>query len=272
MTENHLDTIADYLHQLIKRPNPSLPIQAFHCRNIQSLHKVHFYQPTLLLVLQGTKRMTEQHSTEVNRGEILLVSEHAELAFSNIPDQEYLALVLCFEPSDFLTKQTNTATLDYTISPAPESLLHLLSQLVQLQATPACPDLLLNSRRQELASILTHLKLDTSLRCPHQPDWRTRVACILANDVAKAWNVDDVSGQLAVSSPTLRRHLANENTGFRELLEDLRLTKGLGLVQTTRFSINQIALECGYQSPSRFSERFKLRFKTTPRELRRAQH
>ncbi len=91
----------------------------------------------------------------------------------------------------------------------------------------------------------------------------------MQSDLAKEWTLNDICPLLAMSESNLRRKLQDERTGFRELLEDLRLTHGLGLLQTTRLPINHVALECGYQSPSRFSERFKKRFRTTPSELRR---
>jgi len=39
-------------------------------------------------------------------------------------------------------------------------------------------------------------------------------------------------------------------------------------LQTTELPINQIALDCGYQSPSRFSVRFRKRFGISPSAIR----
>jgi AraC-like DNA-binding protein len=121
-----------------------------------------------------------------------------------------------------------------------------------------------------LASLLVHLKLDKCLQCPATPSWRSQLASLLQTDNAKEWKLEEVCQTLATSESKLRRKLQQEGTGFREVLEDLRLTNGLGMLQTTAMPITQIALECGYQSASRFSERFKKRFQTTPRDLRQA--
>ncbi|WP_084683746.1 helix-turn-helix domain-containing protein [Psychromonas hadalis] len=44
---------------------------------------------------------------------------------------------------------------------------------------------------------------------------------------------------------------------------------GIHLLQTTHFSIGLISEKCGYQSQSRFTDRFKTLFGLTPSELRK---
>ncbi|MFV2058954.1 MAG: helix-turn-helix transcriptional regulator, partial [Thiohalomonadales bacterium] len=75
--------------------------------------------------------------------------------------------------------------------------------------------------------------------------------------------------RLGVSESSLRRKLQSEQTGFRELLEEARLSHGLYLLLETVHPIGQVADAVGYQSQSRFGERFKRRFGMTPTELRR---
>ncbi|MGE5515532.1 MAG: helix-turn-helix transcriptional regulator [Bacteroidota bacterium] len=82
------------------------------------------------------------------------------------------------------------------------------------------------------------------------------------------WTSADAARALGVSEPTLRRRLAAEGTSFRQIAVDVRLTHGLMLLQTTRISILEIALACGYESPSRFATRFRERFGMSPSELR----
>ncbi|WP_286716110.1 helix-turn-helix domain-containing protein, partial [Thalassolituus sp. UBA2009] len=55
------------------------------------------------------------------------------------------------------------------------------------------------------------------------------------------------------------------------LLSQLRLVQGLNLLQTSSLSVQQVADACGYRSASRFSERFRERFGTSPAELRHSQ-
>jgi len=72
-----------------------------------------------------------------------------------------------------------------------------------------------------------------------------------------------------MSESTLRRKLKAEGTSIQEIKDQTRMGFGLHLLQTTKKSISIIAQECGYQSQSRFTSRFKDRFGLTPTELRK---
>ncbi|EWY37836.1 hypothetical protein N825_09650 [Skermanella stibiiresistens SB22] len=82
------------------------------------------------------------------------------------------------------------------------------------------------------------------------------------------WTAADAARLLEVSEATLRRRLAAEGTCFREILAERRLSHGLALLQTSRAGIVEVAHACGYDSPSRFSSRFRERFGMPPSEVR----
>jgi len=88
-------------------------------------------------------------------------------------------------------------------------------------------------------------------------------------DPSKDWRCAEVCKKIGMSETVLRRKLLVEETGFRELLEEMRLMTSLRLVQETKWTILRVADAVGYKSQSRFTERFKLRFGMTPTELRR---
>lgn len=96
----------------------------------------------------------------------------------------------------------------------------------------------------------------------------TKVQALIASRPGIPWSAADAARALGISEPTLRRHLAAEARSFRQIVSDVRLSQGLQLVQTTSMGIAHIALECGYESPSRFTARFKERFGVAPSELR----
>lgn len=256
-------------HLLINKADPSFPVQVFHCREKQQLHQVHFYQPTMMLVLRGAKHISGTEPNTCPEGNLLLVASGYEFPFANVPDDFYMALFIGFQPEDFPQQPLNEPSERLEVTHAPDAVLTLVQQLMMLGQSDM-PSSVLDSRRKELAELLTHLGLDKVLRCSTSPTWRSKVASLVQSDLSKEWKLEDVCHTLATSESNLRRRLQQEGTGFRETLEDLRLTNGLGLLQTTPLPINQIALECGYQSASRFSERFKKRFHTTPSELRQA--
>lgn len=264
-----LQSLINQAQALIEHPQPEFPIHIFHCREMQQLHRVHFYQPTLMLVLRGTKRISGPINQDCPQGSLILVPAGFEFPFANLPDDFYMALVLVFQPDDFPVRAIAESNIQLDIQPAPAPVVVLLEQFMSFSHS-AMPGEVLQSRRKELAQLLSHFGLDTALKCPATPTWQTKVVNLIQTDISREWKLDDVCKALATSESNLRRRLQQENTSFREVLEDLRLTFGLGMIQTSHLPINQIALECGYQSASRFSERFKKRFHTTPSELRQA--
>lgn len=82
------------------------------------------------------------------------------------------------------------------------------------------------------------------------------------------WTAARVAGALAQSEATLRRRLAVEGTSLTELLGDTRMAMALTLLQTTTQPVAHIAAEVGYESPSRFSARFRQRFGFSPTSVR----
>ncbi len=74
-----------------------------------------------------------------------------------------------------------------------------------------------------------------------------------------------------MSESTLRRKLQAEGTIFSDLHIQVRLGFGMHLLQTTSLPVVIISEKCGYQSQSRFTEKFKDRFGLTPLKLRQTQ-
>ncbi|MEC9247204.1 MAG: helix-turn-helix transcriptional regulator [Pseudomonadota bacterium] len=101
-----------------------------------------------------------------------------------------------------------------------------------------------------------------------RPSFVERLRPILAAEPDVEWRAARAARALAVSEPTLRRRLAMEGTTFSDLLADVRMTHALGLLQATETPVNRIALDCGYQSASRFAIRFRKRFGIAPSDIR----
>jgi AraC-like DNA-binding protein len=264
-----LEGLITQAQKLIASPPENFPIQIFHCREKQQLHRVHFFQATMMLVLRGTKKIYGPLNENCTEGSLILVSSSHEFPFANIPNDFYMALAIEFAPEDFPARALTEQRVKLEVKEAPKSLLTITQQLLDLGHSDM-PTSVLRARRKELAALLSILKLDTVLRCSNTPSWRIQLVNLLRTDLSKEWKLNKVCKALATSESNLRRRLQQENTGFRQVLEDLRLNSGLAMIQTSNLPINQIALECGYQSASRFSERFKKHFQTSPSELRQA--
>lgn len=69
--------------------------------------------------------------------------------------------------------------------------------------------------------------------------------------------VDEVAYQLGQSGPTLRRHLAKENTSFQELVDKCRMEKASELLRDSTLTIDDISYHLGFSAPSGFSRAFK---------------
>ena len=95
-----------------------------------------------------------------------------------------------------------------------------------------------------------------------------KVRTIISRDLARNWKALEVARTIAMSEPTMRRRLGKQGLSFQQILIDVRMTRALALLQVTDLSISQIALEVGYDSPSRFAARFKQRFEIAPSAIR----
>lgn len=95
-----------------------------------------------------------------------------------------------------------------------------------------------------------------------------KVRRCLAIDPHKIWSASEVADQMAMSEVVLRRKLAAENILLRDLMIDVRMTSALHLLQGTDWPISLIASQVGYESASRFAERFRKRFGFAPTAIR----
>jgi AraC-like DNA-binding protein len=96
---------------------------------------------------------------------------------------------------------------------------------------------------------------------------RRRVALALASGNVTALRIAD---ELGVSARTLDRRLADEDTSFRELLDDVRLEMARKYLRDPRLSLGEIAFLLGYSEASAFHRSFRRWTGSTPLEFRRS--
>lgn len=245
-------------------------IVPFIAHSAQKLRRVPFAQPCLMLVLQGVKQLHAQALQDLSPGQMLLVPAGCELSFTNQPDMTgiYQAWVVAFNQEDLSGLGHGPVQHEIQQLPADDLLLTLFQQWLLLQGHGPRAAHLLPQRRAELVQHLSALGCAAELRSGLLQDWGGRVQNLLRADLSRDWQLADICARLALSESSLRRKLNQEGRTFRELLEELRLGHGLNLLQTSQLSVQQVADACGYQSASRFSERFRQRFSMSPSELR----
>lgn len=245
-------------------------ILPFIAHSPQQLRRVPFAQPCLMLVLQGVKQLHAQATQDLSPGQMLLVPAGCELNFTNQPDITgfYQAWLVAFTPEDLQSLGHGPVQRETSQLVVDDLLLSLFQQWLLLQRHGPRVAHLLPLRRRELVQHLCALGCAPQLRSGLLLDWSGRVQNLLRGDLSRDWQLSDICAHLAVSESSLRRKLKQEARSFRELLEEVRLGHGLNLLQTRQLSVQQVADACGYQSASRFSERFRLRFGMSPSDLR----
>ncbi|MDX5298142.1 MAG: helix-turn-helix transcriptional regulator [Gammaproteobacteria bacterium] len=253
---------------------PVLPgaIGLFHCRRDQQLHGIPLHFPTLVAVLAGTKEIScDGQFMCAGAGELVLLPPGI-VQLANRPDAagRYLALAMGFPPPVDYARTASTPQQDTWVLPAPGAWGLLLSQWIELHQRHPMPADWHLGRQRELLTCLA----DTGM-AGHLLKSRPRVRDLLLErfygDLRHDWQLSEVATSLHRSASTLQRQLQREQCSFRELLEEARMVTALGLLQGTLLPIGQVAEQVGYQSASRFAERFRARFGLLPSALRQTQ-
>jgi AraC-like DNA-binding protein len=80
------------------------------------------------------------------------------------------------------------------------------------------------------------------------------------------WPEEVVTRRLAVSGATLRRRLAAAGFSLRTIRTDERMALAAALLTAPGVRVADVALRCGYQSPSKFAAQYRRWFGVTPRQ------
>lgn len=250
----------------------------FSCANRLDIKHVPFYDPCLILVLSGRKWLFEKQASVVcERGEIMAALGPASYDLRNEPDarnKHYRALLIPFKP-EHLERLIRTHGLMHPVPSQPVSVLkfapdeELYAALAHYLTTQGDAKLL-NHRLMEILLVLATRNPALLGFALQHGGWSARVRALLSSDLALPWDIASVCAQLATTESTLRRHLKREDTNFREVLQELRLSTALMQLLQTTYPVHRIAYDCGYLSVSRFTSNFHKRFGLPPSQVRSA--
>jgi len=246
-----------------------LPFSVYSSVSEQRIVNVPIIKPMLICVLDGSKKLGSQGEIDCPSGSFVILSNHPSIAMRNIPgDAEYLALIVEFEYEDFnCLPPKRTRTAPFVQGETGVAFQQTLLQFVEWSAF--APQVMWPARRREILQHLYHLGFEQVSAVVEPPSLSHKVHGIIIADVAQDLHAGELASQLAVSESTLRRKLAAEGTTLQAIKDRARLGLGLHLVQTTFDPVGRIAEQCGYQSQSRFTDKFKQLFGVTPSELRK---
>ena len=147
----------------------------------------------------------------------------------------------------------------------PAGILSLIQDTLDNDALPA------TIRNHRLLEPLLWLR-EQGFQLPTQveDDPISQVRSLIETDLSYPWMAAEVAAHFAMSEATMRRWLSKTGQGFARILLYTRLEWGLSLLQTTDAQVSQIALDCGFKTPSHFSDAFRKRFGIKPKDIRLA--
>lgn len=247
----------------------SQPFSIYSSIHEQRLLNVPIAKPLLIVVLSGNKELGVDSELRCHAGEFIFLSNSTSVDMRNIPNNKaYFALLIEFDYQDFIGLQINSANnQEHYIGKTCSTLETCLQQFVAFAQW--APEQLWSYRKRELISLLCHLGHDEILTLLANPQLKDKLHDMFIKKDNCDLSIQNICQQLAMSESTLRRKLKAESTSVQEIKDRAKLGLALHLLQTTKDSIGIIADKCGYQSQSRFTDRFKKHFGLTPSELRK---
>ncbi|KRG40952.1 transcriptional regulator [Stenotrophomonas panacihumi] len=267
-------------------PDPALPLLArlarladcarsdgFACINARHEHGVQSVdvpRPQLAILLQGTKQVRcDGHALHLQPGDVLLVTRACRMDVVNVPDPhsglyQTVIVPLCEEVLAAARGLWREMLPPAGDAVAAVALPPLGAELVRWQ------DALTDAHYAEARLSLTALVIDLcrqghgALLLPPQPSLASELRALVAAQPARDWQSRDFEEAFGLSGATLRRRLAEEHTGLRELVADARLAQAMELLYTTRLPLKSVAARVGYRSVGSFSRRFQARYQLDP--------
>lgn len=258
-------------------------------QRLQHIRRVQILAPAICHVQQGHKVVYWQGQRfEVTPQHLLIFPAGAVVDIENHPGpQLYRAEIVSFPLAFILQYQLRQQS---AVSPSMSS--SGLSADVQYDKQPAGLTLLLDNtlsfswntlitavQQQLPASLQQHhaeglllAMQDTPqlqlLLSVNQQRLRHRLQQMFLQRCDYDWQLSDAAQRLYLGESTLRRKLAEEQTSFKQVLDEVRFAVALGMLQTSQLPISHVAERCGYQSASRFAVKFRQIYGLAPSEIR----
>lgn len=228
-------------------------------------------RPLVAVILDGEKHVLDT-GERARRGDVLFVPAQRPCNLINVPpspSQPYRSFGLQVAPQ--VTAQLGArhpGLLDgplpwahpepRVMAPSHATLLALLHFARSLGDPDAHVELLRHRLEDVLLSVLLawrHGERQGATQAREDPILAVRH--LVRRTPERAWRATEIATQLAMSEATLRRRLAEAKTSFRQLLLEERMRLARTLLADRSLSVSEVALRCGYQSPSKFAAQFE---------------
>lgn len=238
---------------------------------------LYFEHTHLFLIQQGQTRIRwQQREVVAHAGELLIVDGGltADVINSLSDSGVFSCQLLICDPLLFDTLP-NAPTVPPPIpftgvttrTKLPSPFLHSFETTsLALTLRDRFPQMIIRHKMCEILLWLAHLGIHFAHK--EANDLTQQVRRLLATDPHRIWTAAEVAENLMMSEVVLRRKLSAEDTALRSLMIDVRMSRALILLQATDWPISAIAHYVGYESSSRFAERFRKRFGFAPTAIR----
>ena len=253
------------------------PVKAFPLsqKNSATFRDLYMSNTMLVLVLSGSKRVLLKQGNILDAlpDELLVFPSSSFISIENrvTSGSDYKAWCLCYSDEIINNVFQSPSPAEKSLSPihitpCPNSLLSLLRSFGEPENYRDYPVEVLHRRLTE--PLLWLKSLGHDLATPSKQNLDRRVRNLIASDPAHKWRSSSVASALGYIESTMRRKLTKYSLTFSEILMSCRLEHALTLLQSTQLSISEIALDCGFSTPSHFSDTFKQRFSVQPKHIR----
>lgn len=231
----------------------------------------------LFFIQQGSKRVITLSQEEIvgEEGDLMIFPPASMVTMENRPviGADYRAVGICFThdliDSVYEGLSVPAAAKSVQVVRAktyqPNDVLGLTQETLN---NPRLPESIRDHRLLEPLIWLREQGIFLPTHVEDQP--LSQLRSLLETDLSRPWKAKDAAKHFAMSEATLRRWLAKSGQGFAKVLLNSRLEYGLSLLQTTDAQVSQIALECGFKTPSHFSDAFRKKFGIKPVDIRSA--
>lgn len=273
---------ADLARDIHHRPGVGISAHVLQGSELQML-RMRVDQPALIFVDKGIKTITPAHGAPVRAspGAAILVDGNQTVDFINsvANGMHYEARWLLFDAAlssdTYYADRAGCLVRERRSSGALRLIDHVrqgLSDAFARARLALVPDERLPHAvaRQRVLEVMHWLLEDGVVvrSFPLKSSTSLQVRSLIAGRLDAEWTADRICDELALSEATLRRRLAAEGASLKALLVDARMSTALMLLQATAKPVADIALEVGYESPSRFAIRFRERFGFAPTGVR----
>ncbi len=238
-----------------------------------------YFQHTFLFFIQvGSKRVRCPINGEVigHGDDVMIFPPGSMVTLENraVLNDDYRAIGVCFPKhmikAVFSNEKSNIESVGIQIVQACAD--HSLQILNTIQATLNDTKLPEPIRQHRLLEPLIWLKSHgIHLSTDEEEKPLSKIRRLIETDLSHSWRSNEVAEHFAISESTMRRWLAKSRQSFSKILQNTRLEHGLSLLQSTDIPISEIALDCGFKTPSHFSDSFRKRFGIKPSEIRKVE-